>query len=76
MKEVKEDQKYFRESAEQKSLDRTVAMYIGATNAPYSTVNNKYFKIMLQSFQPRYVTQNIQILMYIYFIAFYNGVDC
>uniref|UniRef100_A0A1X7U2L3 BED-type domain-containing protein n=1 Tax=Amphimedon queenslandica TaxID=400682 RepID=A0A1X7U2L3_AMPQE len=55
VKEVKEKDKYFRESAEQKALDRTVAMYIRATNAPYSTVNNKYFQIMLQSFQPRYL---------------------
>ena len=63
MKEIKEKDKFFRDSPEQKALDRTVAMYIGATNAPYSTVKNKYFQIMLQSFQPRYVVYLTMLLI-------------
>ena len=31
-----------------------VAIYVGATNAPYSVVKNKHFKAMLEAFNAHY----------------------
>ena len=46
--------KYPKDDPRQKLLDNMVAIYVGATNAPYSVVKNEHFKAMLQAFDPRY----------------------
>jgi hypothetical protein len=38
----------------QELLDEAVAIFIGATNTPYSIVDNEHFRIMLGSFDPTY----------------------
>ena len=46
--------KYPKDDPRQKLLDNMVAIYVGATNAPYSVVKNEHFKAMLQAFDARY----------------------
>lgn len=46
--------KYNIDDPRQKLLDKTVAVYVGATNAPYAVVGNEHFQLMLQSFEPCY----------------------
>ena len=46
--------KYAKDDPRQKLLDNMVAIYVGATNAPYSVVKNEHFKAMLQAFDARY----------------------
>lgn len=46
--------KYNLDHSRQKLLDMTVAIFVGASNSPYSIVNNQDFRTMLQAFDPRY----------------------
>ena len=51
---VPDSAKYDFHSNHQKLIDKTVAVFVGATNAPYSVINNEHFRRMLQSLDARY----------------------
>ena len=38
----------------QKLIDKSVAVFVGATSAPYSVINNEHFRRMLQALDARY----------------------
>jgi hypothetical protein len=51
---IPESAKYHPDHHRQKLLDKNVAAYVGATNVPFSVVENEHFCVMLSNFEPHY----------------------
>ena len=51
---VPDSAKYDLHESHQKLIDKSVAVFVGATNAPYSVINNEHFRRMLQALDARY----------------------